>query len=114
MNGHNAAVQTVGVRSLQEVFDALAQTDGLPASSSGYRLGVMNAYRWALGTQVAGPITRAAAVGDTVPCRTQLLAECQAAAVEIRHGAPAQTDPDYALGAYEAMAWLCGHHDEHP
>ncbi|MGA5820948.1 hypothetical protein ACPC54_24150 [Kitasatospora sp. NPDC094028] len=114
MNGDNAAVRTVGVRSLQEVFDALTRTGCLPGPSSRYRLGVTNAYRWALGTQVAGPITRAAVVGATIPSRTRLLAECQAAAVEIGPGAPARTDPDYALGAYEAMAWLCGHHDEHP
>ncbi|MFJ8621864.1 hypothetical protein ACIRD3_03335 [Kitasatospora sp. NPDC093550] len=114
MNGDNAAVRAVGIRSLQEVFDALTQTDCLPAPSSHHRPGVTNAYRWTLGTRIAGPVTRAAVVGNAVACRTRRLAECQASAVEIRHGAPAQTRPDDALGAHQATAWMSGHHDEHP
>ncbi|MEU6238708.1 hypothetical protein, partial [Kitasatospora sp. NPDC047058] len=60
------------------------------------------------------PVTAAAAVGAIGPCRAQLLAELQAAAVQIRAGAGRGVDADYALGAYGALAWICGHHEDQP
>ncbi|MFE3506129.1 hypothetical protein ACFXPX_09225 [Kitasatospora sp. NPDC059146] len=42
------------------------------------------------------------------------LAECQAASVRLREALAAGTDGAGVLGAYQALAWLCGHHDDRP
>ncbi|MFI9366871.1 hypothetical protein ACIG5E_38420 [Kitasatospora sp. NPDC053057] len=49
---------------------------------------LLEAYRWAAGTRTAAPVTAAATAGPLGPCRAQLLAECQAAAVALRTAWP--------------------------
>ncbi|MER7668119.1 hypothetical protein ABTY61_06595 [Kitasatospora sp. NPDC096128] len=104
----------VGVRSAEEVFAALEDVGGRRRPWSGYEHGLLGAYRWAVGAQVGAPVTGAAAVGALGPCRAQLLAECQAAAVRLREDAARGSDAERSLGAYSALAWLCGHHDDRP
>lgn len=104
----------VGVRSADEVFAALDEVNGRSRPWTGYERGLLEAYRWAVGAQIGAPVTAGAAVGAIGPCRAQLLAECQAAAVQIRAGEARVVDADRALGAYTALAWLCGHHDDRP
>lgn len=109
------AIMAVGVRSVDEVFAAL---ETVKAPRAGAEPGLLEAYRWAVGTHVGthvgAPVTGNAAVGAYGPCRAQLLAECRAAAVRLRSGAGQPGETDRALGVYMALAWLCGHHDDRP
>ncbi|MBP0449363.1 MULTISPECIES: hypothetical protein [unclassified Kitasatospora] len=114
MTAEETTMVAVGVRSVAEVFAALEAVNSRRQPWTRYEHGVLGAYRWAVGTQVGAPVTASAAVGAAGPCRAQLLAEFQAAAVQIRAGAGRGVDADYALGAYGALAWLCGHHEELP
>ncbi|MEU8516416.1 hypothetical protein AB0C76_33255 [Kitasatospora sp. NPDC048722] len=114
MTSDETTIPTVGVRPLDEVFDAIESANRRPVPWSGFDHGVLGAYRWAAGAQIAAPVTAAAALGTTGPCRAQLLAECQAAAVRLRDALEERTDAAYALGAYQALAWLCGHHEDRP
>ncbi|MGW6918283.1 hypothetical protein ACWGB8_31395 [Kitasatospora sp. NPDC054939] len=104
----------VGVRSADEVFAALEEANGRRRPWTGYEHGLLGAYRWAVGAQIGAPVTAAAAVGAIGPCRAQLLAECQAAGAQLGAGAVRAVDVDLALGAYSALAWVCGHHDDRP
>ncbi|MBO1413285.1 hypothetical protein [Streptomyces sp. FH025] len=113
MTSDETTVPAVGVRPLDEVFDAIATANRRPQPWTGFDHGVLEAYRWAVGAQVAAPVT-ATALGAAGPCRAQLLAECQAAAVRVRDALEAGADGAGALGAYQALAWLCGHHDDRP
>ncbi|MFD0398911.1 hypothetical protein ACFVHI_12630 [Kitasatospora sp. NPDC127121] len=122
MTSDETTIPAVGVRLLDEVFDAIEAANGRPQPWTGFDHGILGAYRWAAGAQVAAPLTAAAALGATGPCRAQLLAECQAAAVRLRDtsasgggdGADEDANAAYALGAYQALAWLCGHHEDRP
>ncbi|MFF3073381.1 hypothetical protein ACFVSN_35935 [Kitasatospora sp. NPDC057904] len=114
MTSDETAVPAVGVRRLDEVFDAVEAANRSPQPWTAFDHGVLGAYRWAVGTQVAAPVTASAALGAAGPCRAQLLAECQAAAVSLREALAAGADSRGALGAYQALAWLCGHHDDRP
>ncbi|MFD4532923.1 hypothetical protein ACFWNL_13795 [Kitasatospora sp. NPDC058397] len=126
MTSDETTIPAVGVRLLDEVFDAIEAANGRPQPWTGFDHGILGAYRWAAGAQVAAPLTAAAALGATGPCRAQLLAECQAAAVRLRDtsalasasgggdGADEGANAAYALGAYQALAWLCGHHEDRP
>ncbi|MGW2254278.1 hypothetical protein ACWCXH_29410 [Kitasatospora sp. NPDC001660] len=114
MTSDETTIPAVGVRPLDEVFDAIEAANQRPQPWTGFDHGLLGAYRWAAGAQVAAPVTAAAALGAAGPCRAQLLAECQAAAVRLRDVLAASTDAAYALGAYQALAWLCGHHEDRP
>ncbi|MFJ7246808.1 hypothetical protein ACIQWA_19485 [Kitasatospora sp. NPDC098652] len=139
MTSDETEIPAVGVRVLDEVFDAIETSNRRPQPWTRFDHGVLGAYRWAAGAQIAAPVTAAAAVlGTSGPCRAQLLAECQAAAVRLRDAladrdalagrdtlagrdAPAdrdaledRTDAGHALGVYQALAWLCGHHEDRP
>ncbi|MEU8927950.1 hypothetical protein AB0D10_44820 [Kitasatospora sp. NPDC048545] len=117
MTTENTAV--VGVRSAEEVFAALDGLDARCRPFTDYEQGLLEAYRWAVGTRTAAPVTAAATAGPWGPCRAQMLAECQAAAVAIRTGTDRTetaraADTERMLGLYTALAWLCGHHDDRP
>ncbi|MEV0537872.1 hypothetical protein [Kitasatospora sp. NPDC050463] len=117
MTTENTAV--VGVRSAEEVFTALEVLDARCRPFSDYEQGLLEAYRWAVGTWTAAPVTAAATAGPLGPCRAQLLAECQAAAVALRteadrRGAARVAETERMLGVYTGLAWLCGHHDDRP
>ncbi|MFD0273100.1 hypothetical protein ACFVHB_04190 [Kitasatospora sp. NPDC127111] len=114
MTSDETTIPAVGVRPLDEVFDAIESAARRPQPWTDFDHGVLGAYRWAAGAKVAAPVTAAAALGVTGPCRAQLLAECQAAAVRLRDALNGRTDAAYALGAYQALAWLCGHHEDCP
>ncbi|MFE4358514.1 MULTISPECIES: hypothetical protein [unclassified Kitasatospora] len=114
MTSDETTIPAVGVRPLDEVFDAIETANRRPQPWGGFDHGVLGAYRWATGAQIAAPVTAVAALGATGPCRAQLLAECQAAAVRLRDALEERTDPAYALGTYQALAWLCGHHEDRP
>ncbi|MFE4482909.1 MULTISPECIES: hypothetical protein [Streptomycetaceae] len=114
MTSDETTIPAVGVRPLDEVFDAIETANRRPQPWGGFDHGVLGAYRWATGAQIAAPVTAVAALGATGPCRAQLLAECQAAAVHLRDALEERTDPAYALGTYQALAWLCGHHEDRP
>ncbi|WP_153466775.1 hypothetical protein [Streptomyces kaniharaensis] len=117
MATENAAV--VGVRSAEEVFAALEGLDARDRPFTEYERGLLEAYRWAVGARTAAPVTAAPTAGPWGPCRAQMLAECQAAAVAIRTGGDGTetagvADAERVLGLYTALAWLCGHHDDRP
>ncbi|MEU4116074.1 hypothetical protein AB0F71_16450 [Kitasatospora sp. NPDC028055] len=132
MTSDETEIPAVGVRVLDEVFDAIETSNRRPQPWTRFDHGVLGAYRWAAGAQIAAPVTAAAVLGTSGPCRAQLLAECQAAAVRLRdtladrdalegRGALAdrdalenRTDAGHALGVYQALAWLCGHHEDRP
>ncbi|MFB7667106.1 hypothetical protein ACFC1R_24710 [Kitasatospora sp. NPDC056138] len=115
MTGDETAIPTVGARGLDEVFEAISEANGRPPPWSGFEHGVLGSYRWAVGCQLGGPVTAVAAVlGAAGPCPAQLVAECEAAAVRLRESRGDDADAAYALGAYRALAWLCGHHDDRP
>ncbi|MGW4895391.1 hypothetical protein ACWEQL_24445 [Kitasatospora sp. NPDC004240] len=106
----------VGVRSADEVFTALEEFGVSPRPFTGYAEGLLEAYRWAVGARPVAPVTAARTAGPLGPCRAQLLAECQAAAVAIGPEADrrGRADAERTLGVYAALAWLCGHHDDRP
>ncbi|MFI6449525.1 hypothetical protein [Kitasatospora sp. NPDC050543] len=114
MTTEEMTAATVGVRSYQEVAVVLAAANTEEACSARFGRGVLAAYRWALGGQVAAPITAAAPPGAAGPSHAQLRAECQAALAEVLGHARRTVELDYARGVHEALAWLCGHSDEVP
>ncbi|MFE7634218.1 hypothetical protein ACWDD9_32550 [Kitasatospora sp. NPDC001119] len=107
-------VPAVGVRPLDEVFAAIDKVNRRPRPWTGFEHGVLGAYRWAAGAQVAAPVTAAATAGSIGPCLAQLLAECQAAAVRLRLVRTQGADHTYVLGVHRALAWLCGLHEDRP
>ncbi|MFG3229565.1 hypothetical protein ACGF07_32945 [Kitasatospora sp. NPDC048194] len=109
MVSEDTAAVMVGVRPVDEVF---AAPGAVSEPCGGFERGLLGAYRWAVGAQVGAPVTANAAVGAYGPCRAQLLAECQAAAVRIRQTADQAGERNWALGVFMALAWLCGHHDD--
>ncbi|MEU9048098.1 MULTISPECIES: hypothetical protein [unclassified Kitasatospora] len=110
MASEDTTAVAVGVRSVDEVFAALETVN---APRTGFEHGLLEAYRWAVGAQGA-PVTANAAVGAYGPCRAQLLAECQAAAVRLQSGTDRPGETERTLGVYMALAWLCGHLDDRP
>ncbi|GJF33393.1 hypothetical protein KNE206_60930 [Kitasatospora sp. NE20-6] len=104
----------VGVRTADEVFAALEELSTCRRPWTAFEQGLLHAYRWAVGTRALAPVTGDEAMGLPGPCRSQLLAECQAAEVRIRTGVDPGPDADAVLGTYTALAWVCGHHDERP
>ncbi|MEU9048298.1 MULTISPECIES: hypothetical protein [unclassified Kitasatospora] len=111
MASEDTTAVAVGVRSVDEVFAAL---DAVNVPRTGVERGLLEAYRWAVGAQIGAPVTANAAVGAYGPCRAQLLAECQAAAVRLQSGADHPGETERTPGVYMALAWLCGHHDDRP
>ncbi|MGW3074642.1 MULTISPECIES: hypothetical protein [unclassified Kitasatospora] len=111
-------VPPVGVRPVDEVFAAIDKVNRRPRPWSGFEHGVLGAYRWAAGAQIAAPVTAAATAaatdGATGPCHAQLLAECQAAAVHLHRVRAQGSDHSYVLGVHRALAWLCGLHEDRP
>ncbi|MFJ6619690.1 hypothetical protein ACIQOW_19205 [Kitasatospora sp. NPDC091335] len=107
-------IPAVGVRPLDEVFAAIDGVNRRPRPWTGFEHGVLGAYRWAAGAQVAAPVTAAATVGATGPRHAQLLAECQAAAVDLHLARSRGSDHSYLLGVHRALAWLCGLHEDRP
>ncbi|AUG75375.1 hypothetical protein CFP65_0409 [Kitasatospora sp. MMS16-BH015] len=114
MTSEETTIPAVGVRSLDEVLDAIDSANRRPQPWTGFDHAVLGTYQWATGAQIAAPVTAAAALGPIGPCRAQLQAECQAAEVRLRHAPDTQADAASALGAYQALAWLCGRHDDRP
>ncbi|MGW4895385.1 hypothetical protein ACWEQL_24410 [Kitasatospora sp. NPDC004240] len=110
----------VGVRATDEVHAALEDLSTRRRPWTTYEQGMLHAYRWAVGTRAAAPVTADEVTGPPGPCRARLLAECRAAAALLRAGAGAGAGPsagpsaeaELALGAYVALAWICGLHDE--
>ncbi|MFI2612633.1 hypothetical protein [Kitasatospora sp. NPDC018619] len=107
-------VPAVGVRPLDEVFAAIDKVNRRPRPWTGFEHGVLGAYRWAAGAQVAAPVTAAATAAAGGPGHAQLLAECQAAAVHLRLVRSRGADHSYVLGVHRALAWLCGLHEDRP
>ncbi|WP_371520437.1 hypothetical protein [Kitasatospora sp. NBC_01300] len=114
MTSDETMIPVIGVRGLEQAFEAIVVAGGRPRPWSGFEHGVLKAYRWAVGAQAEAPVTATAPLGAAGPCRAQLLAECQAAAVCVRDTGRHGADAGYALGAYRALAWICGHHDDRP
>lgn len=108
------ATMVVGVRAADEVFAALEELSTRRRPWTAFEQGLLQAYRWAVGTRAVAPVTGDEAMGLVGPCRSQLLAECQAAEVRLRAGATPGAEVDLVLGAFAALAWVCGHHDERP
>ncbi|MFD9124210.1 hypothetical protein [Kitasatospora sp. NPDC059571] len=104
---------TVRVRPPQEIGAAMEAANAEPACTGRFGRGVLGALRWALGGQVAAPVTAAApldAAGPTVP---HLLDELGAARACAGPGGR-RVDPEYARGVSEALAWVCGERDRPP
>ncbi|MCG6494317.1 hypothetical protein [Kitasatospora sp. A2-31] len=98
-------------RTPTDLEGVLARVDTPPFCTGRYGRGVLAGLRWALGHQVAAPITEMSLPGVPGPARLQ--AEADAARAELlgHHGRSVQLD--YARGVYEALAWVCGHR-QHP
>ncbi|MFJ2866069.1 hypothetical protein [Kitasatospora sp. NPDC087314] len=107
-------IPAVGVRPMDEVFAAIDTANRRPRPWTGFEHGVLGAYRWAVGAQIAAPVTATAVPGTAGPCRAQLLAECQAAGVGLRQAVTRGADHVYVLGAHQALAWICGIHEDRP
>ncbi|GAA4831103.1 hypothetical protein GCM10023235_01500 [Kitasatospora terrestris] len=100
----------MGVRTADEVFAALEELSMCRRPWTDFEQGLLQAYRWAVGSRAVGPVTGDRATGPVGPCRAQLLAECQAATVRLRGSG----EPELTLGAYSALAWVCGYLDDRP
>lgn len=74
--------------------------------------GALDALRWALARGGSAPVTGAR--GGLVPDLYALTAEVDAAAVQLDDPVCPVDARAYALGAHEALAWLCGHTDQRP
>ncbi|MFF3006747.1 hypothetical protein ACFVTF_28555 [Kitasatospora sp. NPDC057940] len=107
-------ILTVGARGLGEVREATRAANRHPSPCTDFEHGVLASYRWATAAQSEAPVTASTTPDAAGPCRDRLLAECRSAAVKLRVAMHNGTDAGYALGAYQALAWLCGHHDDHP
>lgn len=114
MTTDEATIPAVGARGLDEVHEAIKAANRQPSPCTDFERGVLASYQWAVGAQPEAPITVAASVGAEGLCRAQLLAEFRSAAVKLRAALRDSTDAGYALGSYQALAWLCGHHDDRP
>ncbi|MFF2078627.1 hypothetical protein ACFVXG_28240 [Kitasatospora sp. NPDC058162] len=114
MTTDEATIPAVGARGLDEVFEVTKAANRHPSPRTDFEHGVLASYRWATGVQTEAPVTEFASPGAGGPCREQLFAECRSAAVRLRAALNDGADAGYVLGAYQALAWLCGHHDDHP
>ncbi|WP_149182267.1 hypothetical protein [Streptomyces sp. TRM49041] len=73
--------------------------------------GAADAYEWALGRSRHGPVT--GAPSREVPALWALTAEVDAAAVLLDDPVCSGDTWQYARGAHDALAWICGHSDRH-
>ncbi|MFG3497719.1 hypothetical protein [Streptomyces sp. NPDC047928] len=108
--GAKAAPRRIGVRPTAEVESAYRElTEGAPERVLPAALidGAVDAYEWALARGGEGPIT-GAHTGE-VPTLQAMTAEVDAASVVLDDPlCPAETE-DYARGAHDVLAWICGH-----
>ncbi|MFJ3788356.1 hypothetical protein [Kitasatospora sp. NPDC090091] len=100
-----------GSRAPEDLEGVLARVDTPPFCTGRYGRGVLAGLRWALGHQVAAPITATSLPG--VPGPARLHAEADAARTELLGHGGRSVQLDYARGVYEALAWVCGHR-QHP
>ncbi|MFE6054934.1 hypothetical protein ACFQ6N_29640 [Kitasatospora sp. NPDC056446] len=114
MTTEEATIPAVGARGLDEVLEVTKAANRHPPPHTDFEHGVLASYQWATGAQPEAPVTASAPPVTGRPCREQLFAECRSAAVKLRAALNDDADVGYVLGAYTALAWLCGHHDDHP
>ncbi|WP_327064337.1 hypothetical protein OG500_00585 [Kitasatospora sp. NBC_01250] len=114
MTTDETTAPAVGAHGQDEVFEAIKGVSRRPSPCTGFEHGVLASYQWATGAQPEAPLTAVPSPGTLGPCRHQLLAECRSAAVKLRTALRDGTDAGYVLGSYQALAWLCGLHDDRP
>ncbi|MFJ7280972.1 hypothetical protein [Kitasatospora sp. NPDC098663] len=114
MTTDETAVPGIGAHGRDEVLEAIKGVNRRPSPCTGFERGVLASYQWAAGIQPEAPLTAVASPGSLGPCHHQLLAECRSSAVKLRTALRDGTDAHYVLGSYQALAWLCGLHDDRP
>ncbi|UBI40770.1 MULTISPECIES: hypothetical protein [Streptomyces] len=116
MSGELAAVEELltGARTRRQVARAYRRIragDG-PGRDGPYARGAAAGYRWALGAPGGAPVTGATPHGG-VGMET-LMAEVDAAVVQLDDPAQPPAAALYTQGAHDALAWICGLSDDHP
>ncbi len=111
----SATQAKTGVRDVTEVeraFECLEAGAAGPDQQTQYARGALAGYLWALGRGEPAPIT--ARSMDGAPAMEVLIAEADAATVQIQDSTQRTVPRDYIHGVHDALAWVCGHTDDKP
>ncbi|MGA5420231.1 hypothetical protein [Streptomyces lavendulocolor] len=105
----------VGVRPLGDVeraFRRLEAEAAGPDQQTQLSRGALAGYLWALGRGGPAPVT--AQPVDEAPSLEDLTVEVDAATAQMEDSTQRTVPRDYVHGVRDALAWVCGHTDQHP
>ncbi len=97
---------------VDRAFECLEAEAAGPDRQTQYARGALAGYLWALGRGEPAPIT--AQSSDGAPAMEVLMAEADAATVQIQDSTQRTVPRDYLQGVHDALAWVCGHTDDKP
>ncbi|MEU9984562.1 hypothetical protein [Streptomyces sp. NPDC050856] len=96
----------------EEAFRRLEAEAAGPDQQTQFSRGALAGYLWALGRGGPAPIT--AQPLDEAPTLSHLSAEVDAATAQMEDSTQRTVPRDYIHGVRDALAWVCGHSDQHP
>ncbi|MEV8567422.1 hypothetical protein AB0436_17925 [Streptomyces sp. NPDC051322] len=105
----------VGTRYRSEVEAAYRKSAASaeePARQSQLTRGLLTGYRWALGHSAVAPVTGGTTTG--APDLGLLIAEVDAATVQLEGAEQRGVSHDHIQGVYDALAWVCGQLEQRP
>jgi hypothetical protein len=100
----------IGVRTYTDVDLALDRVETRAQETPQFCAGAAAAYQWAMSRTERSPITGADAGGT--PDLPTLIAEVDAALVQLGDPAVPEGSHEYVRGAHQALAWICGQRDQ--
>ncbi|MET9801058.1 hypothetical protein [Streptomyces sp. NPDC006368] len=105
----------VGVRTFTDVEEAFRRLEAEaagPDQQTQFFRGALTGYLWALGRGGPAPITARSVA--KAPALEDLTAEADAATAQMEDSTQRTVPRDYIHGVRDALAWVCGHTDQHP
>ena len=102
--------QRIGVRAYADVDQALKGLTLRSRTTGQSSAGATDACQWAMGHTVRSPVTGTDAPG--IPGLRLLTAEADASVVQSEDITAPAGSRDYARGAHEVLAWMCGYSDQ--
>ncbi len=108
----------VGARPRAEVeraHSALHTAAAAPQHQTQFTRGALSAYVWAMGRATASPVTGLEPAADgSRPDLEQLVAEIDAAQVQLGDQTMRTIPRDYVSGVHDALVWICTFTDAAP
>ncbi|MCQ4042637.1 hypothetical protein ACFOSC_24655 [Streptantibioticus rubrisoli] len=107
--------QLIGARpssAVEKAYQTLRKQTARADPHAQFTKGALEAYRWAMGSDVSAPLTGARTVG--VPGLQRLTSEIDTAVVQLEDVTQQAGPRAFAQGVHDALAWVCGLSDQRP